>query len=361
MKKYLAAPFTVAAAAALCTFAPVAHAQSSVTIYGILDAGISYVNNTGGGASWRMDTGVQQGNRLGFMGTEDLGGGMKALFKLENGYDLNTGNLGQGGIFGRQAYVGLSNNIGTLTMGHQYDFMGDVIGNYSIAYVAGVYAFHPGDYDRVSGDRLDNTIKFVSNNFGGFTAGAMYGFGNQAGDFHQKSSMSFGLTYDHGPLSLGAAYTDVNNFQINPASDLGVSSIFGQPVSGSFVADSLKSWGLGGSYSFGKFGVMANYTGTRISYQGSGATLSTLEGSLLYHFTPALVAGAGYTWTKLEDSHWGQVSAGVDYFLSKRTDVYVEANYEQASGDDTHAAILTLAPSSTNKQVVARIGMRHKF
>lgn len=359
MRKTLAAPL---AAVSLCTFAAGAQAQSSVTIYGIVDAGLTYVNNSHGGSAWLTDTGVQQGNRLGFTGTEALGGGMKALFRLENGFNLNDGTLGQGGsIFGRQAYVGLSNQIGTLTMGHQYDFMGDVIGNYSIAYVAGVYAFHPGDYDRVSGDRLDNTVKFVSSNFGGFTAGAMYGFGNTAGNFHQNSSMSFGLTYDHGPLSLGAAYTDINDFQIDPINDLGVNTLFGRPLTGPIVADSMKTWGIGGSYSIGKFGVMANYTGTRISYLGNAATLSSVEGSLLYHFTPSLVGGAGYTWSTLESSHWGQTSAGLDYFLSKRTDVYAEVNYEQASGDDTHAAILTLPTSSTNKQLVARIGMRHKF
>ncbi|MDE1004294.1 MAG: porin [Paraburkholderia fungorum] len=358
MRKTLAVPL---AAVSLCIFAAGAQAQSSVTIYGIVDSGISYVSNSNGHSAWVADTGVPQGNRLGFMGTEDLGGGMKALFRLENGFNLNNGTIGQGGIFGRQAYVGLSNQIGTFTMGHQYDFMGDIIGNYSIAYVAGVYAFHPGDYDRVSGDRLDNTVKFVSNNFGGFTAGAMYGFGNTAGNFHQNSSMSFGLTYDHGPLSLGAAYTDINNFRIDPINDLGVNTLFGQPLTGPIVADSMKTWALGGSYSIGKFGIVGNYTGTRIAYMGNASTLTTLEGSLLYHFTPALVGGAGYTWSKLENSHWGQTSVGLDYFLSKRTDLYAQVNYQQASGDGTHAVILTLPTSSTNKQLVAGIGIRHKF
>lgn len=360
MRKTLAAPL---AAVSLCTFAAGAQAQSSVTIYGIVDSGISYVSNSGGHSAWVFDTGVPQGNRLGFKGTEDLGGGLQALFRLENGFNLNDGSMGQGGLmFGRQAYVGLANQIGTLTLGHQYDFMGDIIGNYSIAYIAGVYAFHPGDYDRVSGDRLDNTVKFVSNNFGGFTAGAMYGFGNTAGNFHQNSSMSFGLTYDHGPLSLGAAYTDINNFRINPTNDLGVNTLFGQPLTGSaIVADSMKTWGLGGSYSIGNVGIMANYTGTRISYMGNSATLSTVEGSLLYHFTPALVAGAGYAYSKLESSHWGQTSVGIDYFLSKRTDLYAQANYQLASGDGTRAVILALPTSSTNKQLVAGVGIRHKF
>ncbi|WP_153101877.1 porin [Paraburkholderia hayleyella] len=359
MRKSLAAPL---AAASLCSFAMTAQAQSSVTMYGIVDAGLTYVNNSNGHAAWLTDTGVQQGNRLGFKGTEDLGGGLKALFVLESGFNLSTGAMNNGGIFGRQAYVGLSNSYGTLTMGHQYDFMGDVIGNYSIAYVAGVYAFHQGDYDRISGDRLDNTIKFVSKSFGGLTAGGMYSFGNVAGDFRKNSAMSFGLTYDQGSLSLGAAYTGINNFRINPTGDLGVSTLFGQPLSGTaFVADSMKTWGLGGSYSFGKFGVMANYTGTRIAYQGNAATLTSVEGSLLYHFTPALVGGAGYTWSKLENSHWGQTAIGLDYSLSKRTDVYAEANYQQASGDGTQAVVLTLPTSSTNKQLAMRIGMRHRF
>ncbi len=104
MKKNL---FATAAFTALASLAaPSAFAQSSVTLYGVLDEGIDYTNNAGRGAVWEMASGYAQGSRWGLKGSEDLGGGMKAVFQLENGFDVSSGRLGQGGrMFGRQAYA----------------------------------------------------------------------------------------------------------------------------------------------------------------------------------------------------------------------------------------------------------------
>jgi outer membrane protein OmpU len=94
-------------------------AQSNVTLYGILDAGVTYVNNTGGAHVWKFDDGVSYGNRIGFKGAEDLGGGLAAVFALESGFRLGTGRLAFGGAeFGRQAYVGLKNAWGALSFGN---------------------------------------------------------------------------------------------------------------------------------------------------------------------------------------------------------------------------------------------------
>ncbi|MCA3866538.1 MAG: porin, partial [Burkholderia sp.] len=91
----------ILAAAAAC-FAVAAHAQNSVTLYGTIDNGVNYVSNMGGGKAIQAVSGTLYGNRIGFKGSEDLGGGLKAIFTLENGYDANTGRLGQGGLmFGR--------------------------------------------------------------------------------------------------------------------------------------------------------------------------------------------------------------------------------------------------------------------
>jgi len=109
------------ALAALGAFASAAHAQSSVTLYGIIDAGLTYVNNVQGNSLWAMQSGILQGSRWGLKGSEDLGGGLKTVFQLENGYNVFSGKLGQGGLdFGRQAYVGLSStSFGTVTVGRQ--------------------------------------------------------------------------------------------------------------------------------------------------------------------------------------------------------------------------------------------------
>ena len=117
------------ALAALGASAGVAHAQSSVTLYGIVDEGFNINTNAGGKHLYNLSSGVLQGSRWGLRGTEDLGGGLQAVFVLEDGFDASTGKFGQGGLeFGRQAYVGLSSNFGALTLGRQYDSAVDYVG-----------------------------------------------------------------------------------------------------------------------------------------------------------------------------------------------------------------------------------------
>ncbi|WP_308610527.1 porin [Massilia frigida] len=102
-------------------FCNVAMAQSSVTVYGVADAAL--VKESGGvaGGVTKMVGGVEGGSRLGFRGTEDLGGGLAAIFTLEMGFNLDTGTSAQGGVaFGRQAFVGLNSKAGALTLGRQY-------------------------------------------------------------------------------------------------------------------------------------------------------------------------------------------------------------------------------------------------
>ena len=121
------------ATAALATFATAAQAQSSVTLYGALDNAVAWFGNVkgtnGSGNTFRMQAGNLSPNLWGLKGNEDLGNGLHAIFQIESGYDLNTGTQGQGGrIFGRQAYVGLqSSNMGTVTLGRQYDPLIDLI------------------------------------------------------------------------------------------------------------------------------------------------------------------------------------------------------------------------------------------
>ena len=252
--------------AALAATAGTAHAQSSVTLYGVIDAGISYVNhsktaNGGTGKLFKYDDGVAQGSRWGLRGTEDLGGGLKAIFVLENGFNSGNGTIGQGGaIFGRQAYVGLSQSqYGTVTFGRQYSFSTDILGsNYSTGgnTVAGNYAYHVNDLDQLTSSRINNAVKFQSANYSGFTFGALYGFSNST-DFAgapatttgttttagSSRAYSFGLNYANGPFSLGAAYTDIRfPSQSTPAFSTTIANI----ATGN-VRD-LRTYGVGGRY-----------------------------------------------------------------------------------------------------------------
>jgi predicted porin len=117
-------------AASLCAYGPVAHAQTSVVLYGVIDEGIMFNNNVAastpgtGGRKFYLDSlnGIY-GSRWGLKGTEDLGDGMHAVFMVESGINLNNGALGQGGLeFGRQAFIGIgSSRYGDVTLGRQYD------------------------------------------------------------------------------------------------------------------------------------------------------------------------------------------------------------------------------------------------
>ena len=144
MKKNIAARVAGLALGASAACAPaLAHAQSSVTLYGILDAGITFVNNTGGAHVWKFDDGISYGNRIGFRGVEDLGGGLQAVFVLESGFRLGTGQYLFGGAeFGRQAYVGLKNAWGTLSFGNQLDMTEEFVYLYNISAWASGYAIH---------------------------------------------------------------------------------------------------------------------------------------------------------------------------------------------------------------------------
>src|SRR5262245_13164458 len=97
--------------AVLCVLSAPAFAQSSVSLYGVLDEGLNYTSTGGGQRMVEMASGVPHGSRWGVKGTEDLGGGVKAVFQLESGFDVDSGRAFQGGLlFGRQAYLGLSSD-----------------------------------------------------------------------------------------------------------------------------------------------------------------------------------------------------------------------------------------------------------
>ncbi|MDB5783442.1 porin [Caballeronia mineralivorans] len=377
------------ALAALGTFAGAAHAQSSVTLYGIVDAGFVYNNNSGGQKLYSTSAGNLQGDRWGLRGTEDLGGGLKALFVLENGFNVFTGKLNQGGDeFGRQAYVGLSSQYGTVTLGRQYDSVVDYTGALEVGSQWGTfYGAHPGDLDNMNNsNRVNNSIKYASTNYSGITFGGLYSLGGVAGQFNRNQIFSGGLGYAQGPLTLGAAYLNVKNpnysfFGNNSSSSTTATNMSASQVfSGFATAKTQQVISAGGAYTFGPATVGATYSNTQFKDLGQTAVAGarTVSGSAKFHnaelnfkyqLTPALLLGAAYDYTKAysvanEKIHQGVL--GADYFLSKRTDFYIDAIYQHASGTNSLGTTATaqingLSASSTSNQVAAIVGIRHKF
>lgn len=338
-----------------------AHAQSSVTLYGLIDESLNYVSNEGGHSAFTQTSGNVQGSRWGIKGSEDLGGGYQAIFTLENGFALNTGALGQGGLeFGRQAFVGLTTPGGTITLGRQYDFL---LYLYSMTnlFQAGTYGFHLGDYDRLGGERLNNVIAYQSPIFDGLKFGLLYAPGGQPGHFTQGSAQSYGISYSRGNLNLAAAYTSVNNTTITPYATIGVPSLFGTPQTGTIDLDRISTVAAGGSYQFGRALLHGVYSLTDMRSGGASAVLTTWEGGLTYRLTPTMSLLGGYAYSKLNEARWGQYMVSFDYFLSKRTDLYALLNYEHVHGGDVTATLFTATPSSGANQAIASLGIRHRF
>ncbi|MEM5436552.1 porin [Paraburkholderia diazotrophica] len=385
---------TLLAVAALGCFVTAAHAQSSVTLYGLIDAGITYANkvatSTGHDSVVKYGDGVASGSRWGLRGTEDLGGGLKALFVLESGFSSGDGTSGQGGaLFGRQAFVGVSkNSIGALSFGRQYTFSTEYIGgNYTMGSQtpAGNYAYHINDLDQLTSSRVNNSVKFSSANFAGLTFGAMYGFSNStlfAGTptttvgttttQGSSSAYSFGANYAQGPFGIGAAYTNIRYPNgATPAFSVSIANI------NTGGLRDLETFGVGARYRIAAALVWANWTHTKFEpLTGASSKLNNYEIGGRYAFTPALSAGLGYTFSKLDDRYegkWHQFNGAVDYALSKRTDVYVLAIYQKASGSNTVAgrnvpvqaeigsSSSFIGNAGANTQLVTRIGLRHKF
>ncbi|WP_049018077.1 porin, partial [Burkholderia multivorans] len=322
---------------------------------------------------------------------EDLGGGLKAIFTLENGFDVNSGRLGQGGLmFGRQAYVGLSSPYGTVTLGRQYDSVVDFVGPLEAGDQWGGYiAAHPGDLDNFNNAyRVNNAIKYTSPSYAGFSFGGLYSLGGIAGQFARNQVWSLGAGYNNGPLVLGVGYLNARtpaNFggMFNNGSSAATTAVT-SPVYGAYAntANTYQVIGAGGAYTFGAATIGATYSNTKFKgfsvgpFVNQTATFNNGEINFKYQLTPALILGAAYDYTqgsKINGSSaakYHQGSLGVDYFLSKRTDVYVIGVYQHASGNtldangnvvQAHASINGLDPSATSNQVAARVGIRHKF
>jgi predicted porin len=199
------------ALAALATLSNVAAAQSNVSISGMVDMGLVRESGGSAGPVTKVTSGVENGSRITFKGSEDLGDGTSAIFHLESGFQSDTGALGQGGLlFGRQAYVGLASKTwGTLTLGRQYTPNYLIMAGVADPFAAGLAGVFSAVFAN-SGARVNNSVKYVSPRVNGFFAEALYGAGEVAGDDNAGSAAGAAIGYSAGKLNarLGYAWRD---------------------------------------------------------------------------------------------------------------------------------------------------------
>lgn len=377
-------------ALAMLGTASAAHAQSSVTLYGIIDAGLAYTHNvatsTGNASSqYGFNDGTMSGDRWGLKGTEDLGGGLQTVFQLENGFDVANGKLGQGSReFGRQAFVGLSSaTAGTVTLGRQYDPLVDMVQPLTEDNYFGSIFGTPGDVDNYDNNfRVNNSVKYVSPTYSGIQFEGMYAFGGVAGS--TSSGMSYGasVSYTNGGLGLAGGY-----FYTKSSSATAFSSTADTNTDDAINAgfsDYARSLGIGrfgGQYAFGNFTVGASYSNVQYKPLSGLAVFTSTEtfnaGSAYvnYQLNPATLLGLGYTYMKssgVTSANYNEVSLGSDYNLSKRTDLYAVFAYEKANGSAISADGTSVVgadasigsygnPSGNDTQELLILGIRHKF
>jgi predicted porin len=376
---------------AALTAAGVVHAQTSVTLYGTIDTSLTYINHAAGSNSlWSLGNsanGNLSGSRWGLKGAEDLGGGLKAIFQLENGFSPTAGTLGQGGkMFGRQAYVGLtSDQYGMVTLGRQYDPLIDLVQGITADNYFGSAFATAGDVDNYDNSfRVNNAAKYTTPVWNGLQVVAMYAFGGVAGATGAEQSWSAAVAYSTGPLSLAGGYF----YAANSPATIGIRTTgwtstsdgtFDGPInSGYATARSLAIGRAAAQYVVGPFTMGLGYSNAQYSPDGSSVfrdtqKYNTGQGFLNYQLNPSMLLGIGYSYTRATGdtaATYHQVSVGADYNLSKRTDIYMTAAWQHASGETgdgsggsmpAEASIGSYGYAGTNTQTMVNLGLRHKF
>ena len=323
----------------LGAFTGVASAQTSVTIYGVVDEGLTRQDN-GVEIVNRMDSGNQSTDRLGFKGNEDLGGGLSAQFLLEQGFLGDTGAVADAtrGAFNRQAYLGLTGAFGQVRLGRQKTVMYDsltAIDPFGIANKGGIDRLFMKNTGGAS--RSDNTVAYFTPNISGFTGQATYAFGEQTtATSGIKGGRQYGasLNYAAGPLFVTADYLNVND---------------------AAAANRAKSTLLGATYDFGIVKAHGAF-----GLEKGVATVDNRD-YMLGATVPFGASAVQLDYIKKQDRSAAdnqgakQYAVGYTYALSKRTNFYSTYTHTQ---QDAGAAYVGVA-GQTDK--VLNAGIRHTF
>lgn len=343
-----------------------AHAAPGVTLYGIVSSAVRYTSNIDARQHDQLAlvSGGMVGSRFGLKGDEDLGGGLHAIFQLENGFGSDDGRASYNAFFGRQAWVGLSGDWGSLTFGRQYNALNNIgwafdpldqgWGNFwsDPLYLGGDIFFQ--DY------RINNSVVY-QRTLGAFTVQLDYGAGEQPGSMSRGTTLGGGVKYQQGPLALGVAYDQRRGDGSNGDDQ------------------TIRNYSVGGSYAIGKATAYIGHMGRRESRGDAHYNIAFV--GLGYQLTPALhLSGAYYRYrqsgdvtTQFQDTpvHLGGGSADsvafvADYAFSKRTSLYLETDVVRARGgavgrETEYWAGTPVTDVSASTRVGVMVGMRHHF
>ena len=348
MKKSLIALAAVAATGAVM-------AQSSVTVYGVVDTGIAYVKGQDS-----VNGMLNNGNatsRLGFKGVEDLGNGLKAEFVLEGAVQPDNGQGATqtaGFDFARQSTVGLTSaDFGTVRLGRALTASYNAVSRYDLTGNLGLgSSLNWGSQAKGYNNRVNNMVSYVSPKFAGFGVGVDYGFGEKTAN-RTNRYVGVGATYDNGPLSLGLGYDQQNN---------GLDAT-------TPTANDLKTWALGGSYDLQVVKLAAFYSQSKQEPVAGGRDTAKLKTWGLGASAPVGAAGTvKATYNNYKDSvsnfKANQFSLGYVHALSKRTALYTTYAYLKNKNGATALGLngaFTGVGHKNGKQQGIQVGVKHAF
>ncbi len=378
---------TLAAVAVLGAFAGSALA-ADVQLYGVVDTGLRYTHFDGDAAAagydavdkFEMKSGQQSGSRFGFKGTEDLGNGLTVGFILENQFNSDDGSLPDSDhFFRREASLFLEGGFGKIAMGRIGSINNGVsswaqFGMLSAFGTSWDYSAQMGTW-AVGAGIWDNMIAYQTPTFAGFTVYAQYGMGSNNNENESSSDRYYalGAKYANGPLNLYLAVDSINYQTADLTAGVNADDIDDSltvTFGGNYDFEVVKLFAGAQYYDEAKistaFGLLdsADYNAQRYAGKFKGWSLG-VSASIPAAGGQVLV-GAGYMDAEAADSQKAAkddeltrwvVSAGYDYPLSKRTNVYGILTYAQDSLDYTHTAAKDQDPTV----FAAMIGLRHKF
>jgi len=336
-----------------------AWAQSTVQLYGIVDAGLRWTSNANAGSSEKqvIPGGMSQ-SRLGINVTEDMGGGLKAIANLEHRLSSDTGQVAAAD-FWRQSWVGLqSSDFGRITIGRQYNILFDIYTSTyaSFKYSPYIEAYKP-EIGLSMGARQDNMVKYLIES-GPIRGEVQVSAGEGTGPNKSAGGL---LRYADGPIALGGAYLQVEDQ----------------------TGRKVKGWTAGAGYTVGPWYMNLSWATNKFDAGGAMGTLYTagllgpvlnaaandvkkrdmISAGFTYQMTPQLNLGAHYWYaqqthyvvsTQKSKGHYFAVVA--DYAFSKRTDAYLELDYTKYASDGA-----VRFANGAEKRGGSIVGLRHRF
>lgn len=356
---------TVVVLVASCAWVT-AHAKDGVVVYGFVDGGVQYVSNIGGSSSYEASTGTMQPERFGLMGTESLGNGLTAEFRLEGGILTKEGrSVVAGRMFNRQASVGLKSEVGSLHFGRMPDLMYEYIPKFlSPPALTALVNKHPGNWDNYASQyQFANAVRVTTASYGGVSLALQYGFGTQPGDSKRARNMSAALAYSSGGLRAAMVYSEHRDRPVDIRGKLGVEEAFGQtlPAGAPVVADWVRNFALGASYRMDTLMFAGAYSKTQMSWMGQRAKQDNYDLGVSWNVTPKNTLQATYTYSKFDSAKWHQLTLTAIHGLSKRTYAYVQSRLQRAGGSADYASIADIGVSSSRSQAVVSLGLAHRF